>query len=604
MANSDAFERWRILCAAAALLLVAVLALFGLPEEAMAACSLSATPGVVVDCTGASVLPVPGIPGVSIINGNTSPQIGVRLTTSGTELTNDVDITSQVTDITGPPNRNNFNVYGIGTPNIGGSVWSILNNGNISAVHNGVGQLAAIAIIGDAEEASVVNAGTLSITRGPITFSTNSAASLQVGGVNLANAAAYWIEEEENEFASIENLGTISASGKVTAGAFSRGAFLGVENEEGGKIIATGIGSVAVSAHNGTDQEDEDDIHKFFIGNTIIENEGLISGEGGAIQVVDANGLRYMASRVPEGTGNGYDPLTITSQVGRRDSTIVNSGTIDGNIYLGGGNHVLVNTDEGEITGDIDVDQRRDFNYTVNNPNSFPLEVFRAGGDDDDGGEVPVFSPVADFLAAFPDHYFQFDNAAPLTGNLSVHTNVTGGPDHTSTVELLPHVLGSGPGSSFNDPSKNIGYIDGTLAIGIDGVTANGRNITQSTIATTTTVTPVLDHFVRDGDWYMVARNLYGDDLPMLDPEESFLVDWKIAKNDNDLLVIGSTVVDARTIKGITKPAANSLNTLLQSDSDDEQLGKLGLAFEQLTKSKSVRIAAEQLKPEVNGAQI
>ncbi len=59
----------------------------------------------------------------------------------------------------------------------------------------------------------------------------------------------------------------------------------------------------------------------------------------------------------------------------------------------------------------------------------------------------------------------------------------------------------------------------------------------------------------------------------------------------------------AASHQGITKPAANSLNTLLQSDSDDEQLGKLGLAFEQLTKSKSVRIAAEQLKPEVNGAQ-
>jgi uncharacterized protein with beta-barrel porin domain len=266
---------------------------------------------------------------------------------------------------------------------------------------------------------------------------------------------------------------------------------------------------------------------------------------------------------------------------------------------------VFVNTAEGEITGNIDVDQRRDFSYVVTNPNSFPLEVFRAGGDDDDdGGSVPVFSSVADFLAAFPDHYFQFDNAALLGGNLSVHTNVTGGPDHTSKIELLPHVLGSGPGSSFNNPSENIGYIDGTLAVGIDGITANGRNITQSTIAATTTVTPVLDHFVRDGDWYLVARTLFRDDLPQLTPEDSYLVDWQIAKNANDSLVIGSTVRDASTIKGITRPAANTLNTLLQSDSDDEQLGKLGAAFEQLTSAKDVRVAAEQLKPEVNGAQI
>jgi hypothetical protein len=482
MLNSYALWRRHNLRAAAAFLVI-VLGLFGLPEEAMAACALSGTAGVVVDCTGISVLPVPGIPGVSIIDGNTSPQIGVRLTTSGTELTNDVDITSQVTDLTGPPNRNNFSVYGIGTPNIAGSVWSIINNGEVTAVHNGVGQLAAIAIIGDAEEASVVNMGTLGITRGPITFSTNNAASLQVGGVNLQNAAAYWIQEEENESAEIENSGTVMADGKVTAGVFSRGAFLSVENEEEGEIIVTGDGSVAVSAHNGMDQEDEDNIHKFFIGNTVIENEGLISGEGGAIQVVDANGLRYMASRVAEGTGNGYDPLTITSQAGRRDSTIVNSGTITGNIYLGGGNHVFINTDEGDVTGDIDVDQRRDFNYTVNNPNNFPLQVFRAAGDDDDGGDVQIFSSVADFLAAFPDHHFEFDNAAPLIGDLSVHTNVTGGPTHTSTIELRPHVTGSGVGSSFNNPSEESGYIDGTLAIGSDGVTPNGRNITQSTIA-------------------------------------------------------------------------------------------------------------------------
>jgi hypothetical protein len=330
MLHPNALSRWHALRAAGAFLVAGVLAVFGLAEEAVAACALSGTAGTVVDCTGLSVLPVTGIPGVSIINGNTSPQIGVRLTTDGTALTNNVDITSQVTDVTGPPNRNNFNVFGIATTDIDDSMWSVLNNANISAVHNGVGQLAAIAVLGDAGEASVVNTGTLSITRGPITFSTNSAASLQVGGVNLANGAAFWVQEEENESAEIENFGKVLADGKVTAGVFSRGSFFSVENEESGEIIATGVGSVAISAHNGTDQFDEDDIHKFVIGNTIIENEGLVSGtdaNGAAIQIVDANGLRYMASRVPEGTGNGYDPLTITSQAGRRDFLIAESST-------------------------------------------------------------------------------------------------------------------------------------------------------------------------------------------------------------------------------------------------------------------------------------
>ena len=39
----------------------------------------------------------------------------------------------------------------------------------------------------------------------------------------------------------------------------------------------------------------------------------------------------------------------------------------------------------------------------------------------------------------------------------------------------------------------NSGYIDGTLSIGKDGTTSNGQGITVSTIATTTTLKPVID---------------------------------------------------------------------------------------------------------------
>jgi hypothetical protein len=151
--------------------------------QAMAACVISATPGTIVDCSGPdSALPQIGPPligSVSNINGAASPQVGVRLTTDGTEFTNSTSITSQVTDLVGPPNRNTFGVFGIATTDIGDSEWTIVNNGNVSAVHNGVGQLAAIGIIGDAGEASVENSGTLSITRGTITLSTNTAASLR-----------------------------------------------------------------------------------------------------------------------------------------------------------------------------------------------------------------------------------------------------------------------------------------------------------------------------------------------------------------------------------------------------------------------------------------
>ncbi len=599
-----------VVCQSRVAAVVAPLALIlsmSVSHQAFAACTLSATPGTVVDCSGESELPEVGIPSVSIINGATSPQIGVRLTTDGTEFENETDITSQVTNVAGPPNRNNFAVFGVATTDIDDSEWFIENEGNISAVHNGVGQLAGIAILGDAGEATVENEGTISITRGPISLSNNTASSLQVGGVNLANSAAIWMQEEENESLVVENEGTISANGKLTAGIFTRGAFLAVENAEGGVISATGDGSVAIAAHAGTDQEDEGGFHNFYIGNTVIENKGEIevdtSSQGAAaIQIVDGNGLRWAASRLNEG-GGPYDAgVAALNQGGRRDSTIINSGEIEGNIYLGAGNHVLINTEEGEIEGDIDVDQRRNFTYTVNNPNSLPLQVFRAGegGDDDDGGgddddeggESLVFGSVADFLTAFPDHYFEFDNAAALIGNLTVHTNVTG--TTPSTVVLRPHITGSGAGSSDDAPSEESGYIDGTLAIGVDGGVANGPAITVSTIAATTTLEPEIDSLVHSGEWYLVARTLFGSDLPTIE-EESVLVDWEARKNINDSLVIGSTVHDASIIAGLSAPGVATLNALMQGGNADTNA--LGVAVQNLTSAEDVRKAGEQLKP-------
>ncbi len=502
-------------------------------HQAMAACVLGATAGTVVDCSGDdSELPASGIPSVAIVNGATSPQIGVRLTTDGTEFENSTTITSQVTDPTG---RNTYNVFGVAAnpppANLDDSEWEIENEGSITAVHYGIGQLAAIGILQDAGEATIENSGTISITRGSFTLANNSASSLTAtttaGTGTLGNAAAVWVQEEENESLTVENSGTISATGKLTAGIQTRGAFFGLENEETGVISASGVGSVAVSSNNGTDQEDEDGLHHYFIGNTIIVNEGKILGDtvsqgAAAIQVVDANGLRYQASRVNEGTGAGYDPLTLTSQAGRRDSTIINSGTISGDIYLGAGNHLLVNTDEGEMSGNIDVDQRRNFTYTVNNPSNLPLIVYRAGegpseddDDDDDGGSTErTFSSIADFLAAVPDHYFEFDNAAPVTGNVTVHTNVSGLQD--SKIVLKPHITGSGIGSDIDNPSENSGFIEGTLAIGFDGATPNGRNVTVSNMQATTTITPVIDSVVHSGEWFLVARDTLqtGDDKP------------------------------------------------------------------------------------------
>jgi uncharacterized protein with beta-barrel porin domain len=569
-------------------------------HQALAACTLSGTAGVAVDCSDESELPTGAIPSVSNIDGANSTQVGVDLLTDGTELENATDITSQVTD---PNTRNTYSVYGV-RASLDDGEFEIENEGNITAVHNGVGNVAAIGAIGDVGELSVVNFGSISVTRGTFTVTTNTAASLQgnagVGAANLGVAAAIYNNEEEMELLVVTNSGEISASGTLTAGIYSRANGLIVVNEEDGVISATGDGSAAISSHDGNYQTDEDGFRQYIVGNSVIVNEGEINGD---IQVVDANGLRYMASRLA-----GYDPLTLTSQANRRDSTIINSGEITGNIYLGAGNHVLINTEEGEIEGDIDVDQRRNFTYTVNNPNSLDVQIYRGGegpADDDDGGDdddegttSQVFDSISDFLDALPAHHFEFDFAGEVDGNVGVHTNVTSGD---STIVLRPHITGSGAGSDIDNPSEESGHITGTLAIGYDGVTSNGYGITLSSIDTTTTLTPVIDSVVHSGEWFLVAQNLFGALLPTVE-EDSFLVDWEAAQNASSSLVIGATVADASIVAGLSSPGIATLNALMATDGSNPDVNALAAAVQNLSDEDDVRVAGEQLAPETNFA--
>lgn len=177
----------------------------------------------------------------------------------------------------------------------------------------------------------------------------------------------------------------------------------------------------------------------------------------------------------------------------------------------------------------------------------------------------------------------------------------TGAP---STVLLEPHIIGTGAGSTLLTPSEHSGYIDGTLAIGKDGVTANGPNITQSTIATTTTLAPVIDSTVRNNETFLVARHLFGTDLPTV-TEDSFLVDWTAYQVggavSGNALAVQASVKDASEVDGISKPGAAALNGLMAAGGGGV-LGALGGAVQSLSDEDDVRRAGEQLKPETNFA--
>ena len=448
--------------------------------------------------------------------------------------------------------NNNFSVYGIWgqvadtpTPLTSAENMTItVEKGNaVSATHAGRGLVAGIYAQGDVESLSVNNYGTIAVTRGPQTIGTIATATTTsttvniptvpnvtptptptISSGNLGIAAAIYNNEEEVELEIIHNFrtGVIEATGQFTAAIYSRANALLIVNDEGGIIRNNSPdgGGVAISVNDGRIQDDGPEdattptVREVKYAKAFIDNSGEIDGD---IQILDSNGLANMGARVA-----GIDPLLITSQTDRRDSVIDNSGAINGNIYLGAGNHILTNEASATIDGSIDVDQRRTFAAPINstaNP-SLPFSISLAGkpsteaGDDEDDESGTTYSTYADFLAANPEHHFEFDSAGVLTGNLTVRTATPGSGSMASTVELRTHITGSGTGSTLLHPSTNSGFIGGTLSIGKDGVTPNGQNITVSTIAQTTTLTPVIDLTVRNDETFLVARHLFGTDLP------------------------------------------------------------------------------------------
>ena len=60
------------------------------------------------------------------------------------------------------------------------------------------------------------------------------------------------------------------------------------------------------------------------------------------------------------------------------------------------------------------------------------------------------------------------------------------------------------------------------------------------------TIIPVLDHYVRSGEWFLVAGELVGTELP--DVESSVLVTWEADTNLANSLVIGATVNSASSV--------------------------------------------------------
>ncbi len=499
------------------------------------------------------------------------------------KILNTGSISAIISDANMQANKTRLNtaaVVGVGTDASG--EYELTNSGTISATHNGVGRVNGVEAGGDVESMTITNSGTITGTQShAITKTTSTATSFQgtvtlgdsstTSAANIGVAAGIYAEEEVQELV-IENSGTISGVGTYASGIYTRAGTNEITNT--GTITGEKIGVAQVS--------DSGEIRTM-----VLENSGTINGD---VMSVNDAALRWWSLSNGEGTGGATidSRLNINSQWGQANSTITNSGTINGNFYFGNGTHVLTNESEGEITGDIDVDQRNTTCSSCNTPGV---------GANTTGGTLGVSSTWT--VVGTKD--FTFENAGAFDGDITVRTASSAllpSGTVTSKITLVPTVTGSGAGSSEDSPSAAVAGMGGTLKI-YDGTAAvDGSNSTANLVR----VAPKLKTVVHAGEWFKVADTLYGTTLPSVSSINTAMVTWEIAKNTGGNLVIGVEEVKGLDDIGITGEKAKALEALLGYTGDDEGLAELGGALLALTDEDDIKKAAEQLRPEVNNA--
>lgn len=457
----------------------------------------------------------------------------------------------------------------------------VINNsasGIISAKHDGIGATYAIEEGGAVTEMTINNSGLISAQRtaaltlvdntakgNPTAISTNYAGFLKqtVALVNAINT------QEEADVLTLNNAATgiVRASGDYAGAIYMRAAEKNITNA--GLIEYVGNKGFAIGAVS-----DGGGIRTLALDNT---ETGTINGD---ILVTNGNALRYYLLSTEGGTAGVNNRLLINNQVGQSDSGISNAGHINGNFYYSNGTQLLVNTDTGVINGNIDVDQRNT-TYSTTASDAIATGTVVAL----DGLNTKTKTATGYDFNIAGTKSFGFANVGVFNGNITIRT-ATGSENALGTV-----VTASGAGSSFEAPSSNITGFGGTLKVW-DG--------TVSTIATTTTLVPliVMGVAVKDGEWFKVANNLFGSDLPMVDHSgNTALVSWVVAKNAAGNLVLGAEVEDAATLAGVSGNAGSAINGLVSTGS------LLSSVVQGFVTNAEVAAAGEQLRPEVNGAR-
>ena len=373
---------------------------------------------------------------------------------------------------------------------------------------------------------------------------------------------------------------------------------------------------------------------------------GVIKGD---ILALDSNPLVVATSMASSGQSFGQQPVLTSSgsNSGPRDSAISNAGLIQGNLYLGSGEHQIDNS--GTITGGINVDQRASTGaFTAGIPGT-ATGTFQssgtgtgangqacptAGADTTDPLCAATHTVVASFAGA---RSFTLSNSGTLGGDIvindqssSVNTillqgtgfagnviaqNGSGSNSLTlqgvtnlasvqnfSTVDLTTSRVTTsggislvdggtlattifGPGGTSASPSTNLGSINGTLTFSGSG-----------------SIAPTLAGIVRNGDVYQVASAVSAAGPVEVD-FSSALVSFG-ADTSSGSLLLKASVMSPAAVPGLSAAGTAALTNLLAYQGSNATLQSLGVAVESLGSLGDVRNAGERLRPFVNGAAI
>ena len=373
---------------------------------------------------------------------------------------------------------------------------------------------------------------------------------------------------------------------------------------------------------------------------------GVIKGD---ILALDSNPLVVATSMASSGQSFGQQPVLTSSgsNSGPRDSAISNAGLIQGNLYLGSGEHQIENS--GTITGGINVDQRASTGaFTVGIPGTVTGTFRSSGTGTDANGQAcptagantadPLCAATQTVVASFAGaRSFTLSNSGTLGGDIvindqsgSVNTILLQGTGFAGNVIAqngtgsnsltLQGVTNLASVQNFSmvdlttsrvTTSGGISLVDGgtlaTTIFGRGGTTASPSTNLGSINGTLTfsgagSIAPTLAGIVRNGDVYQVASAVSAAGPVDVD-FSSALVSFG-ADTSSGSLLLKASVMSPAAVPGLSAAGTAALTNLMAYQGSNAALQSLGGAVESLGSLGDVRSAGEQLRPFVNGAAI